>query len=73
MGMSLRKMFGAKRMFKLVKVVRTYQKKHVNGREENIITSAKLNIVGFKHIASKLTYKNGNTMYTCEDKTALLA
>lgn len=41
--------------------------------EENIVTSAKLNIVGFKHIASKLTYKNGNTLYTCEDKTALLA
>jgi hypothetical protein len=73
MGMSLRKIFGAKRVFKLVKVVRIYQKKCAEGREENIVTSAKLNIVGFKHTASKLTYKNGNTLYTCEDKTALPA
>ena len=73
MGMSLRKMYGAKRVFKLIKVVKTYQKKCAEGREENIVTSVKLNIVGFKHIASKLTYKNGNTLYTCEDKTALLA
>ena len=73
MGMSLRKMFGAKRMFKLVKVVRTYQKMHADGRVENIITSVKLNRAGFKHIASQLTYKNGSTVYTCEDKTALLA
>ena len=73
MGMSFRKMFGAKRMYKLVKVVKTYQKKCAEGREENIVTSEKLNIVGFKHTTSKLTYKNENTLYTCEDKTALPA
>lgn len=34
MGMSLRKTYGAKRMFKLVKVVRIYQKKYDDGRRK---------------------------------------
>lgn len=70
MSMSLRKMFGSKKVFTLVEVVR----KQFNDKTMHTHTTVrpygvKHPVLG-KHVASTLVYSNGLML---DDKTALLA
>lgn len=70
MSMSLRKMFGSKKVFTLVEVVR----KQLNTVTNHTYTTTrpygvKHPVLG-KHVASTLIYSNGLVL---DDKTALLA